>query len=72
MKTTHQSPEEPFKIVGDWAAQVRQLKAKYTLLTDADLAYAEGKEQLLLARIESRLKKSRAEVISILKKCRPH
>ena len=72
MDTTHQTNGEPFKIIGDWEAQVRQLKAKYSILTDADLVYEAGKEELLLTRIESRLKKRRTEVIDILKKCRPH
>jgi hypothetical protein len=44
------------------------LKKKYPQLTDADLKFVVGKENDLLARVESRLKKNRQEVIDIIKK----
>jgi hypothetical protein len=39
---------------------------KYPQLTDADLKFEPGKESELLSRLESRLKKTREEVISLI------
>jgi hypothetical protein len=60
-----------FKMFGDWKNQSRQLKAKYSQLSDEDLKFEAGKENELLKRLETRLNKSREEVISILKKVQP-
>lgn len=68
MENNHTKAPEGFKITGDWAAQSKQLKAKYTTLTDADLKLETGKENDMLARVESKLNKKREEVISIIKK----
>ncbi len=57
-----------FTITGDWAVQSKQLRKKFSQLTDADLVFETGKEEDLLKRIETRLHKKREEVISILKK----
>lgn len=57
-----------FKMVGNWETQSKQLKRNYPQLTDADLKFVVGKENDLLARVESRLKKNRQEVIDIIKK----
>jgi len=57
-----------FTITGDWAVQSKQLRKKFSQLTDADLKFETGKEEDLLKRIETRLHKKREEVISILKK----
>jgi hypothetical protein len=59
---------EAFKITGNWDAQSKELKGKYSQLTDADLAFETGKENELLSRVESRLNKKRDEVINIIKK----
>ena len=55
-----------FKISPDWAAQSRGLKQRFSALTDDDLACEPGKENEMLSRIESRLSKDRAAVISFL------
>jgi hypothetical protein len=68
METTQSKTGETFKVTGNWNEQSKQLKAKFSTLTDADLKFETGKEEELLERIESRLDKSREEVISILKK----
>ncbi len=57
-----------FTISGDWAVQSKQLRKKYSQLTDADLKFETGKEEDLLKRIETRLHKKREEIISILKR----
>ncbi|HTL81280.1 MAG TPA: hypothetical protein VL651_06230 [Bacteroidia bacterium] len=59
---------EAFKVTGDWAIQSRQLKEKFSQLTDSDVKFEEGKENELLSRIENRLNKKREEVISIIRK----
>ncbi len=70
MDTTNKT-NEVFKITGDWAAQSKQLKEKFSQLTDADLKFEPGKEQELLGRVETRLNKKREEVINILNKVQP-
>jgi len=57
-----------FTMTGDWAVQSKQLRKKFSQLTDADLKFETGKEEDLLKRIETRLHKKRDEVISIIKK----
>lgn len=62
---------EPFKITGNWDKQSKQLKEKFSQLTDSDLKFEAGKENELLTRMETRLNKKREEVISIIKKGQP-
>lgn len=59
---------ENFKITGDWNVQSKNLKDKFSSLTDADLKFETGKENELLTRIETKLNKKRDEVINIIKK----
>lgn len=70
METTNKT-NEVFKITGDWAVQSKQLKEKFSQLTDSDLKFEPGKEQELIGRVETRLNKKREEVINILKKVQP-
>lgn len=62
---------ETFKITGNWEIQAKQLKEKFAQLTDNDLKFEVGKEEDLLKRIETRLKKKREEVINIIVKGQP-
>lgn len=62
---------EDFKMTGDWKEQSKQLKTKYSKLTDADLKFEVGKVTDLLKRIETRLSKNRQEVIKIIKSVQP-
>ena len=66
-----QKPAEAFKITGNWSDQSKQLKTKYSQLTDEDLKFEEGKENDLIKRVETRLNKNREEVVSIIKKVQP-
>lgn len=50
------------EIKGNWNVIKGKLKQKYGQLTDDDLAFAEGKEEELLGRLQSRLGKSKDEV----------
>ncbi len=60
-----------FKITGNWDTQSKELKGKFSQLTDSDLKFEPGKENDLLKRMETRLNKKRDEVISIIKKGQP-
>lgn len=68
MSITENKKEEAFKITGNWDAQSKQLKSKFSQLTDSDLKFETGKENELIRRVETRLNKKREEVINILKK----
>ena len=47
---------------GNWNEIKGKLKQKYGQLTDDDLAFAEGKEDELLGRLQKRLGKSKEDV----------
>ena len=49
-------------IKGNWNELKGKLKQKYGQLTDDDLAFASGKEDEMLGRIQQRLGKSKEEV----------
>jgi uncharacterized protein YjbJ (UPF0337 family) len=68
MDTNQNKTPETFKITGNWDAQSKQLKQKFSQLTDADLKFETGKENELLGRVETRLNKKREEVINIINK----
>jgi uncharacterized protein YjbJ (UPF0337 family) len=67
METNHNLPRKPFKITGDWKIQSKQLKEKFSALTDWDLLFTEGKERELVEKVGNRLRKNREEVIDLLK-----
>lgn len=68
MDLNQKRSNDDFKITGNWATQSKQLKTKYSQLTDSDLKFEPGKENELLVRVESRLGKRRDEVINIINK----
>ncbi len=47
---------------GTWNEVQGKLKQKYAELTDNDLMFAEGKEDELLGRIQTRIGKSKEEI----------
>ena len=53
---------------GNWNSLKGKLKKKYAALTDDDLAYAEGKEDELIGKLQKKLGKTKAEVINELDK----
>lgn len=71
MDKVESTNHEAFKITGDWSTQAKQLKEKFSQLTDADLKFEVGKENELLGRVETRLNKKREEVINIINKIHP-
>ena len=59
MENSKNKSTESFKITGNWENQSKELKGKYSQLTDADLKLEAGKENDLLERVETRLNKNR-------------
>jgi len=53
---------------GSWNEVKRKLKQKYAQLTDDDLAYAKGKDDELIGRLQKRLGKSAEEVRRMLER----
>ena len=53
---------------GSWNEVKRKLKQKYAQLTDDDLAYAKGKDDELIGRLQKRLGKSAEEVRQMLER----
>ena len=64
MDTTNKSP---LTLTGDWEAQSKELKTKYTQLTDTDLKLEPGGERELIGRVKARLNKNHDEVVEILR-----
>jgi hypothetical protein len=59
--------KEEFKIKGDWTKQSKALKANHSKLTDEDLKHVPGKENEIVKRMETRLGKTRPEILKIIK-----
>lgn len=49
-----------------WSRQKNALKRKYVFLTEKDLKYEEGKKEVLMAKLQKRLGKTKEEWQSIL------
>ena len=65
---TKKAQPEALIVNGTWEPQAKQLKSKFSQLTDVDLKFEIGKENDLLNRIGKRINKSREEGINIIKK----
>ena len=50
------------ELKGNWNEIKGKLKQKYGQLTDDDLAFADGKEDELLSRLQQRLGKKKEEI----------
>ena len=55
------------KLKGDWNTTKGKIKQAYGDLTDDDLKYEEGKDDELYGRLQSKLGKTREDVINWLK-----
>jgi uncharacterized protein YjbJ (UPF0337 family) len=51
---------------GNWNETKGKLKQKYGQLTDDDLAFAEGKDDELLGRLQKKLGKSKEEIRKVI------
>lgn len=56
------------RVKGNWNQIKGQLKQEYGNLTDDDLAYADGKEDEMLGRLQKKLGKTKSEVKNIIDK----
>lgn len=54
------------KLKGSWNELKGKIKQKYADLTDDDLTYAEGKEDELVGKIQTKTGKTRDEVVDYL------
>jgi uncharacterized protein YjbJ (UPF0337 family) len=50
------------RIKGSWNEVKGKLKQKYGQLTDSDLAFAEGKDEELLGRLQQKLGKAKEDL----------
>lgn len=57
---------DKLEIKGNWDTLKSKLKQQYGNLTDDDLAYAKGKEEELLGRLETKTGKTRKELTKII------
>jgi uncharacterized protein YjbJ (UPF0337 family) len=71
MDTKNSKQPEGFKIVGNWNTLSKQLKEKFSQLTDSDLKFQPGKENDLLRRMETKLDKKREDIIQLIKSLQP-
>lgn len=51
---------------GNWSEQKVKLKTQFPKLTDADLQYEDGKKDEMLAKIQTKLGKTREELMTII------
>ena len=58
---------DKLELKGKWNELKGKAKQEYGQLTDDDLAYEEGKDDELVGRIQSRLGKTKDEVVSWLR-----
>lgn len=54
------------EIKGNWKDIKGKLKLKFGMLTDSDLLFAEGKQDEMLARLQTKLGRTKAEVHKII------
>ncbi len=53
---------------GNWAEQCTKLKAKFSILTDADLKFETGKKEEMLAKVATKISKTKEELTAIIAK----
>jgi uncharacterized protein YjbJ (UPF0337 family) len=49
-----------------WILEKRKIKQRYVFLTDKDLAYDIGKKDVMLAKLQKRLGKTKEELLEII------
>lgn len=59
--------ESPIAARAKWTELKAKLKRKFPVLTDADLQYDEGKQNVMFDKLQVKLGKTKAEFDSILK-----
>jgi uncharacterized protein YjbJ (UPF0337 family) len=56
------------KIKGNWNETAGKLKQQYAILTDDDLLLAKGKEEELWGRLQTKLGKTKEQLMKIISK----
>jgi len=54
------------ELKGNWTEIKSKLKQKFGLLTDSDLLLAEGKQDEMLGRLQTKLGRTKAEIHKII------
>ena len=54
------------EITGTWNEQKGKLKQKFAILTDNDLMFEEGKQEELYGRLQTKLGKTKEELLRII------
>jgi uncharacterized protein YjbJ (UPF0337 family) len=54
------------ELKGNWEQQKGKLKQKFAMLTDNDLLFAEGKKDEMYGRLETKLGKTKEELLKII------
>ncbi len=60
------TPAPVKEIVENWNEQKAKLKAKFPVLTDADLLFEEGKKDEMLKKISVKLGKTKEELAALI------
>ena len=60
------STAAPIPAKGNWTEQKTKLKAKFSNLTDSDLQFEEGKKDQMMAKLQTKLGKSKDELAKII------
>ncbi|MEQ8925054.1 MAG: hypothetical protein RLO81_04530 [Fulvivirga sp.] len=68
MDSTINEVAEKFTITGNWDEQSKNLKRRFSELTDADLVFEKGEENDLVNRLVAKLNRESNEIKSILRK----
>jgi uncharacterized protein YjbJ (UPF0337 family) len=56
------------KVTINWNDQMRKLKEKFSILTDKDLRFEQGKLDEMVSRIQSKVGKTRHEIYQLITK----
>ncbi len=56
----------PTEIKGNWPDIKEKLKQKFGMLTESDLLFAQGKQEEMLGRLQTKLGRTKAEVYKII------
>ncbi|MDZ4749456.1 MAG: general stress protein CsbD [Saprospiraceae bacterium] len=49
-----------------WIQEKRKIKQRYVFLTDKDLAFEDGKKEVMLGKLQKRLGKTKEQLLEII------
>ncbi len=56
----------PTPIKSNWSEQKEKLKAKFPILTDADLKYEDGKKDEMFEKVQTKIGKTKEEFATLI------